>query len=197
MSIFSINLCMGLIPGWKFERVEVLGGREVELQLVNGFVGCICASLHFRIPICILVESAWHCMTSLNDVNCHKTLILTFASTALLDHLSSSSPHPLLIFTWSSPHFFTSSSPHFDFLLSSSSPPLSFKLKSSPWPLWGCCRSGTFQHKILKLDHHLVERSKDPNYWMNRKLKDLIEAGMNDPEGRNYWTSLQLFQYSN
>ena len=42
LSIFSINLCMGLIPGWKFERVEVLGGREVELQLVNGFVGCIC-----------------------------------------------------------------------------------------------------------------------------------------------------------
>ena len=187
MSIFSINLCMGLIPGWKFERVEVLGGREVELQLVNGFVGCICASLHFRIPICILVESAWHCMTSLNDVNCHKTHFNFWIHRAGSPLLISTPSSPILCLSsfWF-PHLLisTSSCPHLDFLLSSSSPPLSFKLKSSPWPLWGCCRSGTFQHKILKLDHHLVERSKDPNSFMNRKLKNLIKAGMNDPEGR-------------
>ena len=44
--------------------------------------------------------------------------------------------------------FFANEAP----LRPSSSPLLlNFKLKSFPWPPGGCCRSGTFQHKILNM----------------------------------------------
>ena len=60
--------------------------------------------------------------------------------------------------------FFANEAP----LRPSSSPLLlNFKLKSFPWPPGGCCRSGTFQHKILNLIEFRIWLDNLPKHMSN------------------------------